>query len=265
MSIAPTPAILAAFGADDRPQLLEGGAGTTYRAGGIVLKPISTYAEAEWLAELFTSIEESGFRVARPVRSAQQTWIVDGWAATQYIPGQEVTGRWHEKIAVATSFHQAIHGVAQPPHIALAQHPWAIADRFAWGEQHLHYHQRLVPVVDRLYRLLKPIDLPNQLIHGDMTGNILFHESLLPAVIDMAPYWRPAAFAIAIIIVDSIVWEGADQSLIAAYLHIEHMDQLLLRATIRRLVELDGINKQFGIDCFDQIDAYLPLIGMLST
>ncbi len=34
---------------------------------------------------------------------------------------------------------------------------------------------------------------PPQLVHGDLTGNLLFHTSLPPAVIDLSPYWRPTA------------------------------------------------------------------------
>lgn len=154
---------------------------------------------------------------------------------------------------------------AQPPHIATAQHPWAIADRFAWGEQAVSFHQRLAPAVKELLAFVQPISLPSQLVHGDMTGNILFEDPLAPAVIDMAAYWRPAKFATAIIVVDSIVWEGADDSLIERVIDTEQMHQLVLRAAIRRILELDGIHKQFGADCLDQVDAYRHLIALLCT
>lgn len=265
MPAAPTLDVLNAFGVREIPHLLPGGAGTTYQAGNIILKPVANSAEADCLAYLFSSIEEVGFRVARPIQSVHGTWSVNGWTASHFVLGREVKGRWNEKVAVSRAFHQALSAYTQPLHIATAQHPWAIADRFAWGEQEVTYHQRLAPALDELVRLLQPVALPNQLIHGDMTGNILFHSGLSPAVIDMAPYWRPAEFATAIIVVDCIVWEGADATLVESVVNIEQMYQLLLRAAIRRIMELDGIHKQFGADCLEQIEAYTCLINLLTT
>lgn len=264
MCTAPTPDILNAFGVREVPHLLPGGAGTTYRAGNIVLKPIANSAEADWFAYLFNSMEEVGFRVARPIQSAHSTWSVNSWTASHFVLGKEIKGRWEEKITVSRAFHRALSGYAQPPHIARAQHPWAIADRFAWGEEEVNYHRQLAPALQELLVLIQPISLPSQLIHGDITGNILFHDPLPPAVIDMAPYWRPAEFATAIIVVDSIVWEGASGTLMESIINTEHMHQLLLRAAIRRIMELDSIHKQFSYDCLDQVDAYGHLITLLS-
>lgn len=265
MGATPPQAVLDAFGVTETPYLLPGGQGITYRAGNIILKPIARVAEANWLAELFSSIPEAGFRVARPVRSHDGGWLVDGWSASRFVEGAEVRGRWSDKIAVSRSFHRALSEYVKPQHIATAQHPWAIADRFAWGEEEVTYHQRLTPALHRLLALIQPVLLPNQLIHGDMTGNILFYEPLAPAIIDLAPYWRPAAFATAIIVVDSLLWEGADDSIVEAFANTVEHYQLLVRATIRRIMELDGIYKQFGADCLSQVDAYQHLIDLLTT
>ncbi len=265
MCAAPTQDVLNAFGVVELPQLLPGGGGTTYRAGTTILKPLANSVEAEWLANLFDSIKEVGFRVARPIQSIQGTWSVNGWNASHFVLGEEVKGRSSEKVAVSRAFHQVLSPYSQPPHIAPAQHPWAIADRFAWGEEAVKYDRRLAPVLDELLALIQPISLPSQLIHGDMTGNILFHDPLFPAVIDMAPYWRPAEFATAVIVIDSIVWEGADDSLVDSVIGTDQMYQLLLRAAVRRIMELDGIYKQFGQECLDQVDAYQHLITLLRT
>lgn len=265
MGAAPPQAVLDAFGVMEMPHLLPGGAGTTYRAGTVILKPSANRVEADWLAGLFDAIPEVGFRVARPISSIHGAWSVDGWSATRFVVGEEIRGRSSEKITVARAFHQALAAYPRPPHIATAQHPWAIADRFAWGEEQIDYHRRLAPALHALLALLQPVSLTSQLIHGDMTGNILFHNPLLPAVIDMAPYWRPAEFATAIIVIDSIVWEGADDYIIERVIAIDGMYQLLLRAAIRRIAELDGIVKQFEHDCPAQVDAYQHVIALLQT
>lgn len=264
MSAEPPQAVLEAFRVTEVPHRLLGGQGTTYRAGSIILKPIGDSDEATWLAQLFEAIPEAGFRVARPLPSTDGGWIVHGWSAFQFVEGVEIRGRWSDKIAVSRLFHRALLRFAKPHHIATAYHPWAIADRFAWGEAMVTYDRRLAPALRTLFGLLQPVSLPSQLIHGDITGNILFHDPLAPAVIDMAPYWRPAEFATAIIVVDSVVWEGADDSIVDEFVGIDAQYQLLVRATIRRLMELDGMYKQLGIACFDQVEAYEPLLDVLS-
>jgi len=52
------------------------------------------------------------------------------------------------------------------------------------------------------------ITLTNQIIHGDLCGNILFHETLSPVVIDFSLDYRPREYAEAILIADSIAWEN---------------------------------------------------------
>jgi uncharacterized protein (TIGR02569 family) len=90
--------------------------------------------------------------------------------------------------------------------------------------------------LERLLAHLRPIVAVNQLIHGDLTGNVLFHPQLPPAIIDMVPYWRPAGFAAAIVVADALVWEGADDALVDELANLDDSAQLLLRALVYRLV-----------------------------
>jgi len=59
---------------------------------------------------------------------------------------------------------------------------------------------------------------------------------LPPAVIDFSPYWRPPAFASAIVVADALVWEGADERILDAVSYVADFDQYLLRALIYRAV-----------------------------
>ena len=88
-----------------------------------------------------------------------------------------------------------------------------------------------------MFALRRPISLPSQLIHGDLTDNVLFDDELAPAIIDLTPYWRPAAFASAIVVHDAVRWWSADpEPLIAATAHLEEFPQLFVRAAIYRMV-----------------------------
>src|SRR5258708_24837722 len=88
----------------------------------------------------------------------------------------------------------------------------------------------------RLTAALRPVPAPSQLIHGDLSGNVLFHDQLPPAIIDFSPYWRPAAYASAIVVADALVWEGADARILDAVSHIDDFGQYLIRALIFRAV-----------------------------
>lgn len=74
----------------------------------------------------------------------------------------------------------------------------------------------------------------NQIIHSDLCGNILFHETLSPVVIDFSLDYRPREYAEAILIADSIAWENGWEE--AYNLLPPNSEQILLRACLFRLV-----------------------------
>ena len=125
--------------------------------------------------------------------------------------------------------------------------PWAVADRVAWGELPPELPPGFSPDLPqradadgrplaRLVAATRPVSEPGQLIHGDLTGNVLFDSSVPPAIIDLSPYWRPAGYASAIVFADAMVWEGADARVLDAAGRVEDFGQYLLRALIFRLV-----------------------------
>jgi hypothetical protein len=67
-----------------------------------------------------------------------------------------------------------------------------------------------------LVSALRPVTAPSQLIHGDLTGNVVFDSARPPAIIDFSPYRRPAAYAAAIVAADALVWEGAARQVLDA-------------------------------------------------
>ena len=88
--------------------------------------------------------------------------------------------------------------------------------------------------VQRLLALGDPSICTRQLVHGDLGGNVLLHDSLPPAVIDVSPYWRPTGYADAIVVADAVAWEGAGDDLVERLLRRQG-EQLLLRAVLFRV------------------------------
>jgi uncharacterized protein (TIGR02569 family) len=228
--VRPPPHVLEAFGAHE-PEPLAGGEGTSWRCGDLVLKPVQTLSveELEWQGRLFDAVRPDA------VRTARLRGIHDGWCAWEYLEGEHRQRAWPEVIAAGQLFHEAISDVPRPALLDRRTDPWAVGDRVAWGELPAAEFED-VKHLTRLVDALRPVGGRSQLVHGDLTGNVLFADGLPPAVIDFSPYWRPPAYAAAIVIGDALSWEGADESLLGAVSHIEDFPQLLLRALVYRIV-----------------------------
>jgi uncharacterized protein (TIGR02569 family) len=234
--LAPPAAVLAQFGITGRPEPLSGGQGTAWRAGAVVLKPLDMSAEAlRWQADVLNSLPCDGFRVAAPLRSRDGELVVDGWTAWPLLAGTHEP-RWHDILAVGVRFHRALASLERPAAVLDARDDaWARADRIAWGEEEAGRFGE-VPEVAHLVAARVPIDASSQVIHGDLSGNVLFADGLAPAVIDVSPYWRPADYASAIVVVDAVLWYDAEPELLSSVARAENGAQLLVRALLFRLL-----------------------------
>jgi uncharacterized protein (TIGR02569 family) len=235
---APPRHVLEAFRSTADPAPLAGGQGTAWRSGDVVVKPLKSMSieELEWQGSLLEAVVEDGFRVSRLVRAVDGSPAVEGWCAWEYVEGEHRERAWAEVIAVGERFHGALAAFPRPALLDRRTDHWAVGDRVAWGELSAaaFAHVKHVPL---LVAALRPLDTSSsQLVHGDLTGNVLFAAGRPPAVIDFSPYWRPPAFAAAVVVGDALAWEEADASLLDAVAHVDDFPQYLLRALIYRVV-----------------------------
>jgi len=236
-SSEPPPVVLGAFGvAGQRAVPLRGGLHLSWRVGDLVLKRADLDdGELAWQARLLPRISCDGFRLAPWVAAADGSWSAHGWCATRYVAGRHERGRWAEIVAAGERLHAGLASEPRPDFLDRRTGPWAVADRVAWGEIPLSGSAD-VRHLPRLAAAMRPVTAQCQLIHGDLTGNVLFDDRLPPAIIDVAPYWRPAGYASAIVIADALVWEGADDGVLGAAGHVDGIGQYLIRALVFRLV-----------------------------
>ena len=261
MSTAPPAPVIMAFGGTGEPERLAGGQRTSWRLGHIVLKPLDLAEdELAWQANLLPSLRNVGFRVSCPRRTADGLLVVDGWCAWEYVPGHHQKRRWANIIHAGDAFHAAVADIPRPEFLNRRTDPWAIGDRVAWSDLPIEDFLD-IKHVPRLASVLEPLDAKSQLIHGDLTGNVLFADGLPPAIIDFSPYWRPTAFASAVVIADALVWEGADDSVLSAVAHIDQFAQYLLRALIYRAVT-DRLFRPLEPLRPDDADPYLPAVEL---
>jgi uncharacterized protein (TIGR02569 family) len=238
--------VLDAYRAAGEPRRLSGGQQRAWRVGDLVLKPQDQSLDAlSWQAEHVPGVAaRTPLRVETPVATRLGALAVHGWTAWMFLEGTPASGRWRDIIAVGEQLHESLRGLGRPAFLAARTDRWAVADRYAWGELDA---ETLGPT-DEMRRLIAlarpPQATADQLVHGDLTGNVLFHPTLPPAVIDLAAYWRPTAFASAIVVADALVWEGAGPDLAyAVAADRPDVGRMVARALLFRMVtdHLGGI------------------------
>jgi uncharacterized protein (TIGR02569 family) len=222
--------------------------------GDVVLSAVADHARAAWSAKVRETLEVDGVRLARPVRSTDGRYVVSGWRADTFIEGTPEP-RHDEVVSMSGRLHAATSQLERPrflvqPPVA----PWAevdvfvAADRAAWekiplrgakGAEQLETPspdgRKSLELITGLATLRKPVVSPDQLVHGDLFGTVLFSGALAPGITDITPYWRPAAWAAAVAVVDAISWGGADEALIGRWEDLPEWPQMLLRAVLFRL------------------------------
>jgi uncharacterized protein (TIGR02569 family) len=260
--------VLSAFGLVGDAVALEGGQGSSIRVGAAVLKPDCGMVETEWLAEVGHRIQHNGFRLPLPFPALDGSWVVDGWSAVEHVDGEASSeGQWHEVLGASRALHFALRHEARPSFLDERDDRWAVADRVAWDELDVKVGPGSTPLLHRLSALRQGIALDSQLIHGDLSGNVLCADGLPPAVIDVSPYWRASAYADAIVVVDALLWWDADESLVDMALPQEMTwtiwHQLLVRAAVFRLVSLDELGRVELPEMAEQLPLYHRVVSQL--
>lgn len=262
------PWVVNAFGLVGDSVPLDGGQGSSVRVGAAVLKPNCGVAETAWIAEVGHRIQHNGFRLPLPFPALDGSWVVDGWSAVEHVEGEATSdGQWHEVLGASRALHIELRHEARPSFLDQRDDRWAVADRVAWDELDVEVGSGSTPLLRRLSALRRAIDLDSQLIHGDLSGNVLSADGLPPVVIDVSPYWRPATYTDAIVVIDALLWWHAEESLVdlaaPAELTWTIWHQLLVRAAVFRLVSLDEHRSVELPEMAEQLPLYHRLVSLL--
>ncbi|GAB5471307.1 MAG: hypothetical protein Kilf2KO_43370 [Rhodospirillales bacterium] len=161
-------------------------------------------------------------------------WEIDGWTAWRWIEGGTVPTKTREIVLAARTYHDLIAALPCDSSLLTRDNPWARADQVAWGKATLIYSADYNAILNPL--IVAPIpELPSQRVHGDLTGNVVFAPGLAPGIIDPTLYWRPPAFAEAIVLVDQS-WFSTTLNL-APFRDTPALAAMLRRAAARRIAE----------------------------
>lgn len=141
-------------------------------------------------------------------------------------------------------------------------HPWARGDAFAWSDYEIRIPPALTDLVTELRGRERPVELPSQLIHGDLHQQRPLHDELPPAVIDLSPFWRPARYAKAIVVADMIAWFGVGDEALESLADSQGV-QLLTRAILFRIGSAVLLFADDPDRLDAEVDAYRRLVAML--
>lgn len=231
---------------------LPGGQGQSVRAGDLVLSPDRDAAVSAWLSPVLARLavrldERPGrrprdLRIAMPVPARNGEWVVDGWSGSRYEPGTVACHDIDLLIATCRVLHAQLDSAvrARPKVLDSRSDRWAEAERLVFespesiGAAAAGRPER--PLVELLCDELAPVDLgPDQLLHGDLAGNVLLDAAGAPVAIDVAPYWRPARWAEAVCVLDAVVSLGAPVAAMARFAHGPER-QAMVRAALFRIL-----------------------------
>lgn len=254
-SVEPPEHVLQTFGLTQHPvvALGEGWEGG-WRIGETVLSLVPDHARAAWSAKVRETLHVEGVRIARPVRSSDGRYVVSGWRADTYIAGTPEP-RYDEVVSLADRLHEATAELERPRFLMQPPAPpyndvdvFTAADRAAWDDVPLRSAKAAgmgdptspdgvtsLEILNTLAKLRTKVSSPSQLVHGDLFGTVLFAGAAAPGITDITPYWRPAAWAAAVVVVDALAWGGADDGLVDRWEDLPEWPQMMLRAVMFRL------------------------------
>jgi uncharacterized protein (TIGR02569 family) len=239
MTLPPSPAVLAAFGTDGDPIAMGGGEGMSFRAGDLVLKRVHDADEAEWTQALLSRTEQDGFCIPEPVHTNEGRWVHHQWSASRFVDHlRPAAPLWRDIADAGLRFADAAEGVRDRGDESLAgrTHRWAVADRVAWGEARIALDAEAADVHQRIWDLVSDAPTERHLVHGDLSGNVYFGPDGVPVILDVSPYLRPRRWAVAIVVADAVLWNGAELSLAKSFGANPADLDLLGRALIFRMV-----------------------------
>lgn len=244
--VKPSAAVFDLYAVPEDSVPLGGGQGQSVLAGDLVLSPGRSERTANWLNPIIAPLSAEldherprSIRLAMPIPTRDLKWVANGWGATRFEPGTRPCTDLDVLLATGRLLHARLAAkvATAPLGINRRDDRWATAERIAFGEsQPSGIPTAVGALVSRLMAELDTTSLgPDQLVHGDLAGNVLLDATGIPFVIDVSPYWRPALWAEAVCVLDAVTWMGADPAVLGEWPGGARR-QAMLRAALFRIL-----------------------------
>jgi len=215
-----------------------------------VLIPVIHPDRAAWSSRLRENLKVDGVRIVAPVRTTDGRFINAGWRASVFVPG-ELGWRGDETIAAALRLDKALAQITIPDsfHLIDRKDIFSVADHAAWREEHDLVvldpkdptHETVAEWMPQIRNLMQPLvdasnnALPNQVTHADMFATTVYAGDRMPAVTDVVGVAHPYGYTAALALVDALLMNVVDVSVIERFRHVVALEQLILRGLLYRL------------------------------
>ena len=222
------------FGLSGKVEQLDGGQGKSVRVGDFVVKPIEEIGKYSWVGSVLEPLDFRDLYLSKPIRSKLENFVEQGFGVTQYIEGQFEVGRLEEKLTVCNQLNEIIQLIEKPEEWYSWSSPWQQATQMAWNNMSFTDTTDIksLKLIESLKDHYQTISLDTQLIHSDISGNILFNDQH-PVIIDFSPEFRSRKYSEALLVTDSIAWY---QEPLASIYAIPYEWELVVQLAIRAIV-----------------------------
>lgn len=258
--------VLEAFNLKGNVEPLSGGQNTSVKINDFVLKPVDNDSYCEWVLSIISKINPQGYRISKPIKSKTGTFIYEGWCCTKYEPGENVEGNVSSKLKAARLFHSDLAKVdfhSAPK----SDDPWSNAHEVVWQRKQLP-KEMCKEATEIIGSLLEKAKLQNsynvQIVHSDLSGNILFDKKLDPLIIDFSPTIAPVEYAEAILVCDCIAWQDSPVTDIDLLPDSEFYREMIFRAIIFRLTVAAIFAGNDSGKFTSEYDAFKAIINYIS-
>ena len=258
----PAPAVLAAFGLQGPAARLAGGQGTSWRVSDVVLKPGVGPQFQEWLGTAVAGIEQEGFRLPTVLRARGGAWVVEGWGAQSVMPGSTVRDAGTNWTSIVSAWPGVARGdgrIGEARSLGPTHRPVGIGRPGRVGEVPRSVAPELRRIVERLDAVPPPAGRA-QLVHGDLTSNILLNRDEPPSVIDFSPYWRAPSYAEGIVVADALCWHAASPGLLQ---RVGVSVEAVARGLLFRALSSSRLQRA-GRDLAGEADRYRAVVSALN-
>ncbi|CAB1003003.1 TIGR02569 family protein [Corynebacterium diphtheriae] len=222
-----------------------------WRVGNVAFSQVIHPDRSAWSARVRDKLQPQGLRVVRPLKSTDGRYINAGWRANSFEEGR-LARRVDETVVAALRLDTALADIDVPDSFSEpdSHDLFSLADHSAWAPEPMVAlgvtpdaeavflnpaqltAQRLLP---KIVLLLRDIDAPIQVTHADMFATTIYSGNQMPVVTDLVGVARPYGYTAAVCIVDALLAGAVDEGIIDRFSHIQHRDQLLLRALAYRI------------------------------
>lgn len=228
-----------AFALEGKAMPLEGGQATSMRFDDVVIKPVDDPAYYNFASHIFYDLKPNGYRISKPLKTSDGKFIVDGYGASEFKDGKHDFHRLDNILDVSQKLHQDLQGLKDYP-LPKTNNPWAYAHEVLWRDEQIpqNWHKQTDQLISFILNSLVEINLPHQIIHSDIGGNVLFHDYLLPLVIDFSPTYAPYAYANAIAVCDNIAWGEYDLNALELLQPFSHYQEMIKYAVAFRVLTM---------------------------